>query len=147
MRNAQTWFSSRKVWWLQGQTLGGLFMQTQGFLSGAPSPSCGARRMVETSAHLIDHVIPTVPVRQWVLSFPWPLRLLFARRPNTLSRCLAVIIRAIETDLIRRAGLTRAGGGNQLPYDIELQWVPTPVAVLLCYMTHHLSEQTDLLKP
>jgi hypothetical protein len=75
-------------------------------------PSCGARRMVETSAHLIDHVIPAVPVRQWVLSFPWPLRLLFARQPSTLSRCLAVIIRAIETDLIHRAGLTRAGGAQ-----------------------------------
>jgi hypothetical protein len=75
-------------------------------------PSCGARRMVETSAHLIDHVIPAAPVRQWVLSFPWPLRLLFARQPNTLSRCLAVIIRAIETDLIHRAGLTRASGAR-----------------------------------
>ena len=75
-------------------------------------PSCGARRMIETSAHLIDHVIPTAPVRQWVLSFPWPLRLLFARQPDTLSRCLAVIIRAIETDLIHRAGLTRANGAR-----------------------------------
>ncbi|MGH8503998.1 MAG: transposase zinc-binding domain-containing protein [Gammaproteobacteria bacterium] len=27
-------------------------------------PSCGARRMVETAAHLVDHVIPRVPVRQ-----------------------------------------------------------------------------------
>jgi hypothetical protein len=75
-------------------------------------PSCGARRMIETSAHLIDHVIPAVPVRQWVLSFPWPLRLLFARQPDTLSRCLAVTIRAIETDLIHRAGLTRASGAQ-----------------------------------
>jgi len=55
-------------------------------------------------------VIPAVPVRQWVLSFPWPLRLLFARQPSTLSRCLAVIIRAIETDLIHRAGQARASG-------------------------------------
>jgi hypothetical protein len=38
--------------------------------------------------------------------------LLFARQPSTLSRCLAVIIRAIETDLIHRAGLTRAGGAQ-----------------------------------
>jgi hypothetical protein len=37
-----------------------------------------------------------------VLSFPWPLRLLFARQPSTLSRSLAVIIRAIETDPIHR---------------------------------------------
>jgi transposase len=66
--------------------------------------------MVETPAHLIDHVIPAAPVRRWVLSFPWPLRLLLARQPNTLSRCRAVIIRAIETDLIHRAGLTRASG-------------------------------------
>jgi hypothetical protein len=26
-------------------------------------PSCGARRMAETAAHLVDHVIPRVPVR------------------------------------------------------------------------------------
>ena len=48
-------------------------------------PSCGARRMVETSAHLIDHVIPAAPVRQWVLSFPWPLRLLFARHRHNVG--------------------------------------------------------------
>ena len=41
-------------------------------------PSCGARRMAESAAHLVDHVIPRVPVRQWVLSFPIPLRSLFA---------------------------------------------------------------------
>jgi hypothetical protein len=33
-------------------------------------PSCGARRMAQTAAHLVDHVIPHVPVRQWVLSLP-----------------------------------------------------------------------------
>ena len=70
-------------------------------------PSCGARRMIETSSHLVDHVIPQVPTRQWVLTFPWPLRLLFASQPDTLSRVLAVVIRAIETDLIHRTGLTR----------------------------------------
>jgi hypothetical protein len=42
--------------------------------------------MIETAAHLVDNVIPAVPVRQWVLSFPWPLRMLFARRPEVLSR-------------------------------------------------------------
>jgi ribosomal protein S27E len=35
-------------------------------------PSCGTRRMAETAARLIDHVIPRVPVRQWVLSFAIP---------------------------------------------------------------------------
>jgi hypothetical protein len=68
--------------------------------------------MVETSAYLIDHIIPAALVRQWVLSFPWPLRLLFARQPDTPSRCLAIIIRAIETDIIHRVGLTRASGAQ-----------------------------------
>ena len=75
-------------------------------------PSCGARRMVETAAHLIDHVIPHVPVRQWVLSFPWPLRMLFAARPEALTRCLDVVVRSIETHLLQRAGLRRASGGR-----------------------------------
>ena len=35
-------------------------------------PSCGARRMAQTAAHLVEHVIPHVPVRQWVLSLPIP---------------------------------------------------------------------------
>ena len=34
-------------------------------------PSCGARRMVESSALLLDEVFPDQPVRQWVLSFPY----------------------------------------------------------------------------
>jgi hypothetical protein len=31
-------------------------------------PSCGGRRMTERAAHLVDEVIPFVPVRQWVLT-------------------------------------------------------------------------------
>jgi hypothetical protein len=30
--------------------------------------------MSQTAVHLVDHVIPHVPVRQWVLSLPIPLR-------------------------------------------------------------------------
>ena len=37
-------------------------------------PSCTTRRMVETAAHLVDHVFPSLPVRQWVLSLPKRLR-------------------------------------------------------------------------
>lgn len=35
-------------------------------------PSCGARRMAESAALLVDEVLPEQPVRQWVLSFPYP---------------------------------------------------------------------------
>jgi hypothetical protein len=72
--------------------------------------SCGARRMIETSAHLIDHVLPAVPIRQWVLGFPWPLRLLLSTRPEAGTGMLAIVTRAIETALIRRAVLTRKSG-------------------------------------
>jgi len=38
--------------------------------------------MAERAAHLLDQVLPRVPFRQCVLSFPWPLRVMFAARPN-----------------------------------------------------------------
>jgi len=34
----------------------------------------GGRRMAERAAHLVDHVFPAVPVRQWVLTLPPRLR-------------------------------------------------------------------------
>src|SRR5262249_9686865 len=37
-------------------------------------PSCGGRRMSALAAQLVEHVIPHMPVRQWVLSLPWSLR-------------------------------------------------------------------------
>jgi len=69
--------------------------------------SCGARRMVETAAHLVDCVIPRVPVRQWVLSFPIPLRFLFAAHPHLLAPVLQIVHRVIATFLIQQAGLKR----------------------------------------
>ncbi len=35
-------------------------------------PSCGARRMAESAALLVDEVLPEQAMRQWVLSFPYP---------------------------------------------------------------------------
>src|SRR5512132_1071582 len=37
-------------------------------------PSCVGRRMTERAAHLVDAVLPWVPVRQWVLTVPYRLR-------------------------------------------------------------------------
>ena len=74
-------------------------------------PSCGTRRMNEAAAHLVDHVIPKVPVRQWVLSFPIPLRSLFAVHPELLLPVLPIIHRAITTFLFKQTGrqLHRSG--------------------------------------
>ena len=30
--------------------------------------------MADTAARLVDHVLPEVPIRQWVLTLPYPLR-------------------------------------------------------------------------
>lgn len=68
--------------------------------------------MAEASAHLIDHVLPEVPIRQWVLSFPWPLRLLYSTRPEALSCTLGIVTRAIESHLIHKAVLTRKQGSR-----------------------------------
>jgi len=63
-------------------------------------PSCGARRMAQTAAHLVDHVIPHVPVRQWVLSLPIPLRLLLAAQPKLVTPVLQVVHRVITRHLL-----------------------------------------------
>ena len=71
-------------------------------------PSCGARRMVESAALLVDEVLPRLPMRQWVLSFPFQLRFLLASRPEVMSEVLGIVYRAIETHLIQQAGCIRA---------------------------------------
>ena len=53
-------------------------------------PSCGARRMADSAAHLVDEVLPRRPIRQWVLSVPFPLRYLFATNPQVMSRVLTI---------------------------------------------------------
>jgi hypothetical protein len=69
-------------------------------------PSCGARRMAQTAAHLVDHVIPHVPVRQWVLSLPIPLRLLLAAQPKLVTPVLQVVHRVITRHLLGQARLS-----------------------------------------
>ena len=68
-------------------------------------PSCGAQRMSQTAAHLVDHVIPHVPVRQWVLALPIPLRLLLAAQPKLVTPVRQVVHRVITRQLLGQAGL------------------------------------------
>lgn len=66
-------------------------------------PSCGGRRMTELAAHLVDRVIPDVPVRQWVLSLPWSLRYLLAFDTALCRDVLAVFMRVVFGWLRRAA--------------------------------------------
>ena len=71
-------------------------------------PSCGARRMAETAALLVDEVLPRQPVRQWVLSLPFALRYLLATRPEVHHAGARYRLSGHLGHLIRKAGLTRA---------------------------------------
>ncbi len=64
-------------------------------------PSCGARRMVETAAHLVDTVLPRVPYRQWVVSVPKRVRWFLKHRPEALDGLARVFLRATDTALRR----------------------------------------------
>src|SRR5207244_2862595 len=55
-------------------------------------PACGAKRMALEAAHLLDRVLPEVPVRQWVLSLPFDLRVLVAMDRSLLSAILRIFI-------------------------------------------------------
>ena len=58
-------------------------------------PSCAGRRMANTAAHLVDRVIPAVPVRQWVLSLPFELR----ARAAFDAKVLTALVRAFAKAL------------------------------------------------
>lgn len=70
-------------------------------------PSCGARRMAESAALLVDEVLSEQPIRQWVLSFPILLRFLFASWPEIMGRVLGIVYRCIATHLIKQAEFCR----------------------------------------
>jgi predicted Zn-ribbon and HTH transcriptional regulator len=62
-------------------------------------PSCNAKRMAQTAAHLVDHVFPHVPVRQFVLSVPKRLRPFLHHRPRTAGAVLHILLRALQATL------------------------------------------------
>jgi hypothetical protein len=71
-------------------------------------PSCNGRHMAQTAAHLVDHVIPPVPVRQWVISVPKRLRGMLADRPRAVAALTRIFLDEIERLLCAAAGVTRA---------------------------------------
>ena len=67
-------------------------------------PGCGARRMEDGAAHLCNEVLPPlIPYRQWVLSFPRPLRYLMAYNPAICRDITRVLSRVVFRFLRRQA--------------------------------------------
>ena len=71
-------------------------------------PSCNGRHMGQTAAHLVDHVIPPVPVRQWVISVPKRLRGFLADRPRAVAALTKIFLTEIERLLLAASGFNPA---------------------------------------
>jgi hypothetical protein len=54
------------------------------------------RRMVETAAHLVDHVVPPLPVRQWVQAVPKRLRYFLRDDANLQGAVLRIFLDEVE---------------------------------------------------
>lgn len=70
--------------------------------------------MAETAAHMVDHVFPDVPVRQFVLSVPKRLRPYLHHRPKTATAVLHILLRALQATL-REACPTTEGAPPLCP--------------------------------
>ena len=78
-------------------------------------PSCCARRMSDTAAHLVDRVLPEeAPYRQWVLSYPFAVRLALARNAKAAAQSCKILVSEIfrfQRRLARAAGCRRPKPG------------------------------------
>jgi hypothetical protein len=63
----------------------------------AVCPSCLGRRMSEGAADLVDHVLPEVPIRQWVLTVPFPLRFPLAFDGKLLGVLVRIFMDTVAT--------------------------------------------------
>jgi hypothetical protein len=76
-------------------------------------PSCSARRMCGTAAHLVDRVLPSeVPMRQWVLTAPHEVRRVLALRPDALTACGRLFVEEIAR-WQNQAALCRGDAGGE----------------------------------
>jgi hypothetical protein len=68
--------------------------------------------MANTGAHLVDRVLPDVPVRQFVLSLPYELRLLAAFKADVLAALARIFVREVFANYRARAS---AGARTRRP--------------------------------
>jgi len=66
-------------------------------------PSCAARRMAQTAAHLVECVLPWVPTRQWVVSVPIPLRYWMAVSQDLTAQVHTIIRSTIGQYYVNQA--------------------------------------------
>jgi hypothetical protein len=67
--------------------------------------SCKGRRMADTAKHLVEEVIPVVPLRQWVLSMAFKHRFILSSDQKLLNSVLQIFHRVVSTHYKRKAKL------------------------------------------
>jgi len=75
-------------------------------------PSCGARRMANEAAVITDRVLPSAPVRQWVLSLPRELSGLAATKPDVLTALGRIFVEEIARTTKRVASVADSETGS-----------------------------------
>ena len=69
--------------------------------------SCMTRKMHDSAAHLVDRVLPRVPMRQWVATFSRRVRFHLAADPKLASAALREVLRIVfawQRERARRVG-------------------------------------------
>ncbi len=78
--------------------------------------------MAEGATLLVDVVLPHQPIRQWVLSFPYQLRFLFASRSELMCQVPGIVYRAIASHFIKKAGRTQKAAKTAAVMLIQSVW-------------------------
>jgi hypothetical protein len=63
--------------------------------------------MAKNAALLVDDVLPHEPIRQWILSFPFQLRFLFASYPHIMGKVLGIVYCTLATHITKKAGYNK----------------------------------------
>ena len=63
--------------------------------------------MSESAALLVDDVLPHEQIKQWVLSFPFQLRFLFASYPQIMGKAMGIVYRTLATHITKKAGYNK----------------------------------------
>jgi hypothetical protein len=70
--------------------------------------------MADAAAHLVDHVLPKVPYRQWTLALPYPVRHVVGFSKELLAKVLRTYLRTLfawQRLQARRAGIPKSQTG------------------------------------
>ena len=75
-------------------------------------PSCMGRRMCATSANLLDHVLPEVALRQWVLTFPFAWRRRLAKDGALFADLTRLFVETVQSFYAKREARRGAKTGS-----------------------------------